>query len=506
MAEYLALLMERTSLTRQASAPASIAAGGRSPHAPSDPSVAAAGTAARVSSDPEVFMIGGGKWRVKHRIGAGAFGEVFEGEEIPGGGPQPRAPMQRSSASNTPVESRRRSYIAPLSSAARTQQRANSLRPALSSGSRSLAGGGSTSAPPRAVAIKRELKSRELKQMEREVQGLRQILAKCPADKQQYLPTLYTPTRLDEGLYWAMVISLHGHSLKVLKRALLEARNNASWETQHAPGGPNALGLDWSVVASVGIQLTYALSVIHDAGFVYRDMKPDNILLRTPCANLRNLGAAHVVLVDFGLLGTWRDPATGKHVSTSREEKPHRSGTAKYAAIAMHAGYPATRRCDLESLVYTLLELHLSHLPWSHIPTSGGGSRLWKATGTLKKNMTSADWEAADAPTPLVAVWDLAMALARDAPVPWDKVRSLLSGIPTWSHAPMPPVPPLWTGVSRAELERVERVISAHLSADPSEMPSGSVPNGLHSAGPSVTWNSGGAAATGETGSDPWAA
>lgn len=60
------------------------------------------------------------------------------------------------------------------------------------------------------------------------------------------------------------------------------------------------------------------LQVLHEAGFLHMDIKPDNILLGSD--NLRSLDSSLIYLVDFGITKRYIDK-DGKHM-------PWRNGVA----------------------------------------------------------------------------------------------------------------------------------------------------------------------------------
>jgi serine/threonine protein kinase len=97
---------------------------------------------------------------------------------------------------------------------------------------------------------------------------------------------------------------------------------------------------------------------LHSFGFVHRDIKPSNFLIR-PRSN------SPLCLTDFGLARSYLDPATGEHVR--QNGKGGFTGTLKYASPNAHKGIELTRRDDLMSWFYSVLEVHLGKLPWDGI-------------------------------------------------------------------------------------------------------------------------------------------
>lgn len=75
-------------------------------------------------------------------------------------------------------------------------------------------------------------------------------------------------------------------------------------------------------VFELGLQLLNILELIHNSGYVYNDLKLENIvlgandiepnLLKNPLDGVS--GQFKINLIDFGLASKWLDVETGKHI------------------------------------------------------------------------------------------------------------------------------------------------------------------------------------------------
>ena len=104
----------------------------------------------------------------------------------------------------------------------------------------------------------------------------------------------------------------------------------------------------------VADQALECLRAVHMCGFIHRDIKPENFCVRVENSN-------KLCVVDFGLSKRYIDK-DGDHI-------PHRRGkgllgTPRYTSIRCHQHHEQSRRDDVESLLFMILYLYHSRLPW----------------------------------------------------------------------------------------------------------------------------------------------
>ncbi|PRP91443.1 Serine/threonine-protein kinase PknB [Enhygromyxa salina] len=95
-------------------------------------------------------------------------------------------------------------------------------------------------------------------------------------------------------------------------------------------------------------QICKGLHDAHEAGFVHRDVKPENVMVSTDAR-----GREQVKLVDFGLAALAEGPRHGNN-----------GGTPAYMSPEQCQGITADERADIYSLCVTLYELASGHLPF----------------------------------------------------------------------------------------------------------------------------------------------
>jgi serine/threonine protein kinase len=106
-------------------------------------------------------------------------------------------------------------------------------------------------------------------------------------------------------------------------------------------------------VFTLAIRLLDVLEALHGRGIVFRDLKPDNMIM----------DGSTLKLVDLGLARPFIHFGTDTHLPSRRVKF---SGTLRYASRHVHEGENASRRDDLESLGYILLHWYRGELPWQN--------------------------------------------------------------------------------------------------------------------------------------------
>jgi serine/threonine protein kinase len=107
-------------------------------------------------------------------------------------------------------------------------------------------------------------------------------------------------------------------------------------------------------VLLLGIQMVRRLESIHSLGLIHRDVKPDNFLFG--CNDKTDI----LYLIDFGLCKKYVDGEN--HIIERKGRKL--IGTPNYVSINVHNGVEASRRDDLESVVYIMSYLLYGKLVW----------------------------------------------------------------------------------------------------------------------------------------------
>eukprot|EP00794_Sanderia_malayensis_P020068 gene20068-22037_t len=111
-----------------------------------------------------------------------------------------------------------------------------------------------------------------------------------------------------------------------------------------------------STYLRLGIQIIECIQAIHDCGFLHRDVKPSNFAM----GNKKDAKKL-VYMLDFGLSRQYVN--SEGQVRTPRPVAGFR-GTVRYASINAHENKEMSRRDDLWSVFYMLVEFAQGGLPW----------------------------------------------------------------------------------------------------------------------------------------------
>ena len=180
-------------------------------------------------------------------------------------------------------------------------------------------------------ALKIENIDQKKKALEREAEVFKNL------KPSRYLPVI---ERFDTtGKYHYIAMELLGPSLSQLKKILPN----------------NCFSIPTTILLSR--HMFSAIQFVHENGYIHRDIKPGNFLIRKD-------PSYPLVLIDFGLARKYLNE-DGTHVQARTRQGF--AGTSKYAAVNAHEKFDLSRRDDLMSWFYSVLELVDGKLPWSGI-------------------------------------------------------------------------------------------------------------------------------------------
>ena len=141
-----------------------------------------------------------------------------------------------------------------------------------------------------------------------------------------------------------VVMELLGENLSVLRK--------------RQPGKRFSIG----TTMRLGMQMVRAIEGMHEHGYLHRDIKPSNFAMGRNHEN-----RDWCFLIDFGLARRYVLPSGD--IRTARESAGFR-GTARYASINSHLSKELSRRDDMWSLLYMMIEfLKAGHSHCNPSPT-----------------------------------------------------------------------------------------------------------------------------------------
>ncbi|KAG2392846.1 hypothetical protein C9374_009423 [Naegleria lovaniensis] len=115
-----------------------------------------------------------------------------------------------------------------------------------------------------------------------------------------------------------------------------------------------------------GVQMIECVEEVHKVGFLHRDIKPANFVT----GKSKN-AQGRIYLIDFGLARAYKHE--DGNLKPPRKDVGFR-GTPRYASVNAHNGIELSRRDDLWSVFYVMVEMVGGNLPWRRIrdkPTIG---------------------------------------------------------------------------------------------------------------------------------------
>ena len=118
-------------------------------------------------------------------------------------------------------------------------------------------------------------------------------------------------------------------------------------------------------VLMIGIQILNRIESLHKAGYIHRDIKPDNFLIGTGDRKSR------IYMIDLGLSKRYIND--DGHIAY-RTDKGF-TGSFRYSSIRNHRGIEQSRRDDLESIGYMLIFFLKGKLPWQGLKGSTKSKR-----------------------------------------------------------------------------------------------------------------------------------
>ena len=146
----------------------------------------------------------------------------------------------------------------------------------------------------------------------------------------------------EQGRYFILIMDLLGPSLGSLKKKC---------------NGKFSL----ATTLKISVQILKILEQIHAKGVIIRYLKPDNMVL-----GLKD-NENFVYLIDFGTAKFYMKK--GEHIKYV-ENKYHIKGNRDFISINYHKRIEASRRDDIESLGYNLVNFMKGKLPWTHLNDS----------------------------------------------------------------------------------------------------------------------------------------
>ena len=107
----------------------------------------------------------------------------------------------------------------------------------------------------------------------------------------------------------------------------------------------------------IGIEILKCLKMIHNIGYLYIDLKDNNIAILCNPIKYRNQ-VNNLILIDYGFC---------EKFSKDKNNSPKVHGKRSYSSINSLKGNPISRKDDIITFCYFMLGLCSGNLPWDDI-------------------------------------------------------------------------------------------------------------------------------------------
>lgn len=118
-------------------------------------------------------------------------------------------------------------------------------------------------------------------------------------------------------------------------------------------------------IYKIGIEILNLLKLFHKSGYLYLDLKCDNLVLLDNPIKYNNF-VSNITLIDYGCCVKYINN-NGSHLS--QKNSPRKHGNNYYASINSLTGNAISRKDDIISLCYLLIDLFNGPFPWGNLDT-----------------------------------------------------------------------------------------------------------------------------------------
>ncbi|TRM58497.1 kinase-like domain-containing protein [Schizophyllum amplum] len=220
-------------------------------------------------------------------------------------------------------------------------------------------------------------------------------------------------------------------------------------------------GLTMRNLIALVCQMLDALAHVHSHHIIHCDIKPDNFLFDL------NPAVRQIKLIDFGIARVYRNPATLEHVQETT--MPRHIGTRTYISLNVHDHHNPSRRDDMESLAYSIVDLLCDGLPWAYLEVQSrdvsaikqtwDGSALCAGHPAVFGAFVDYARALAFQETPDYATWRrqflaVAPSIGGDRPLYDESDRGPTVGSHRWENGPASPINAFRTALVSQESER----------------------------------------------------